>query len=237
MARGGGTFGSHYNVDGGATSVIVHLLEYQVLPGHAAEVAGFVSQLLGAPMPSGLLARCAGRRLSIDGPRYIMASVWRDLDAFRVGTTASGVPRDLASKASLIRRRMSGQYRSVESHVEDWCEARVLRLHRASLAQDALEAWECGVLDDLNMIAGKIGNLVALAGVAVGDETASSDASILVLTAWRDWDALLDATGGRLNRPILGTETAGPQPHSLADHYEFVHTEAGDEAVPPDSSG
>jgi hypothetical protein len=218
--------------------VIVHLLEYQVLPGHAAEVAGFVSQLLDAPMPSGLLARCAGRRLSVDGPRYILVSVWQDLDAFRVGTNASGVPRNLASQAPLIRRRLSAQFRSVESHVENWCEARVLRLHRTSLAQDALAAWERGVLADVNMIAGKSGNLVAFAGVAVGDETAGSDAQILVLTAWRDWDALLDATGGRLNRPILGTETAGPQPHSLADHYEPIHAEANDDGESqPDSSG
>ena len=218
--------------------MIVHLLEYQVLPGHAAEVEGFVNQLLDAPMPSGLLARCAARRLSVDGPRYIMVSVWPDLDASRVGTNASGVPRDLASKASLIRRRLSGQFRSVESHVENWCEARVLRLHRTSLAQDELAAWERGVLADVNMIAGKPGNLVALAGVAVGDETGGSDAQVLVLTAWLDWDALLDATGGRLNRPILGTETAGPQPHSLADHYELIHAEANGEAeLHPDSSG
>jgi hypothetical protein len=76
------------------------------------------------------------------------------------------------------------------------------------------------------------GIMLALAGVAMGDagdageSGESGDVRILVLTAWRDWDALLEATGGRLSRPILGTELSGPQPHSLADHYERVDMQA-----------
>jgi hypothetical protein len=209
--------------------VIAHLLEYQVLPGHAAEVAAFVRQSLDAPVPTGRVGRCMGRRLSVDGPRYLVASVWQDLEAFRVGTNSSGIPRDLAAKASLIRRRLSGQFRTVDSIDTDWCSARVLRLHRVAIARNELEAWERAVPDDLKMIAGKPGNLVALAGVAIGDDPGASDVGIVVLTAWRDWDSLVSATGGRLNRPIQGTELAGPQPHSLADHYELIQADVGGE--------
>jgi len=218
--------------------VIVHLLEYQVLPGHAAEVAGFVRQSLDTPMPSSLLTRCAGRRLAVDGPRYIVASAWRDAGAFRVGTNSAGIPRDLAGKASLIRRRLSSQFRAVEWHGASWYDARVMRLYRASIVPDALDLWERGVPGELREIVAKPGITAAVAGVAIRDGEATSDIPILVLTAWRDWDSLLGATGGRLNRPILGTELAGPQPLSLADHYELIDMEAyGEVAAQPDSSG
>jgi hypothetical protein len=205
--------------------VIIHLFEYQVLPGHAAEVAGFVRQSLEQPTPSSLVARCPGRRLSVDGPRYLVVSVWRDLDSFRVGTNASGVPRDLTPKAGLFRRRLSSHFRTVLIRGTQWCDARVLRLHRAFIAVDALEAWEGTVPDDLEMIAAKPGNLVALAGVVITDEETGPEVPILVLTAWRDWDSLLEATGGRLNRQIQGTELAGPMPHPLADHYELIQAD------------
>jgi hypothetical protein len=213
--------------------VIIHLFEYQVLPGHAAEVAGFVRQSLEQPMSSGLVARCSGRRLAIDGPRYIVVSLWRDLDAFRVGTNPSGVPRDLAPKAGMFRRRLSSHFRAERIHGTDWCEARVLRLHRAFIASDALEAWEGTLPEDLDMIAARFGNLVAVAGVAIREGETGTEVPILVLTAWRDWDSLLEATGGRLNRQILGTELAGPMPHPLADHYELIQADTDDESDPP----
>lgn len=206
--------------------MIVHLLEYQVLPGHAAEVEGFVRESLSASARGGLLARCAGRRLAVDGPRHIVLSAWRDADVFRIGTNSAGMPRDLASRASLIRRRLPSQFRAVEWHGLNWCDARVLRLYRASVARDGLEAWERSVPGELHEIIGKPGSVAALAGVAILDEEDPSDVQIMVLSAWRDWDSLLGATGGRLNRPILGTENAGPQPPSLADHYELIDIES-----------
>lgn len=218
--------------------MIAHLLEYQILPGHAAEVEGFVRQSLATSVQAGLAARCAGRRLAVDGPRYIVISAWWDEDAFRVGTNSAGIPRDLVGKASLIRRRQSSQFRAVEWHGINWCEARVVRLYRASMARDGLDAWERRVPDELSEIVGKLGIMAALAGVAIGNEDASTDVPILVLTTWSDWDSLLGATGGRLSRPILGTELAGPQPPSLADHYELIDMEAnGEGAAHPDSSG
>lgn len=218
--------------------MIVHLLEYQILPGHAAEVEGFVRQFLSGSSHVGLLARCAGRRLAVDGPRYIVMSAWRDAEVFRIGTNSAGMPRDLASRAALIRRRLPSQFRAVEWHGLNWCDARVLRLYRASMAREGLEAWERSVSGELHEIVGKPGITAALAGVAILDEEDPSHAQIIVLTAWRDWDSLLGATGGRLNRPILGTEDAGPQSPSLADHYELIDAEANGEAAPqPDSSG
>jgi hypothetical protein len=218
--------------------VIVHLLEYQILPGHAAELEGFVRQSLAASVQAGLLARCAGRRLAVDGPRYIVVSAWQDADRFRVGTNSAGIPRDLADKAALIRRRLSSEFRAVEWHGINWCDARVLRLYRASIAPDGLDSWKRTVPAELREIVGKPGITSALAGVAIRNEDPASDVPILVLTAWSDWDALLGATGGRLNRPILGTELAGPQPPSLANHYELIGPEAlGEDAAQPDSSG
>jgi len=67
------------------------------------------------------------------------------------------------------------------------------------------------VQGEVRDIGGKPGISVVLAGVAIPAERVAADVPILVLTAWRDWDSLLDATGGRLNRAILGTELVGPQ--------------------------
>ncbi len=212
--------------------MILHLFEYQVLPGHAAEVAGFVRQSLEHPAPPRLVARCAGRRLSVDGPRYIVVSLWRDPDAFRVGTNPSGMPRDLAPNARLFRRRLSSSFRTERVRGADWCEARVLRLHRAVIVSDELEGWEESVRYDIDAIAAKPGNLVATAGVGIEDEENRPEVPILVLTAWSEWDSLLEATGGRLNQPIQGTERSGPMPHHLADHYELIRAELGDGDLP-----
>ena len=207
--------------------MIVHLLEYRVLAGHEAEVAGFVRQSLDAPMPAGLLSRCAGRRLAQDGPRHVVVSAWRDPDSFRVGTNAAGVPRYLADKAMLMRRRASGQFRAVASHGTDWDGARLLRLYRASVVPDALELWERSAPEVLGEVANKHGLTAALVGVAMGDPDAADGTPILVLTAWSDWDSLLEATGGRLHRPLTDTELVDFEQHSIADHYDLVDTDAG----------
>lgn len=217
-------------------TVIVHLLEYQVLAGHAAEVAGFVRQSLDAPMPAGLLTRCVGRRLALDGPKQVVASAWQDVNAFRVGTNSAGVPRYVAGKSSLMRRRVPGQFRAVVWCGADWSHARVLRLYRASVAAAALAEWEERVPQALDEVTRKAGASAAVAGVALDDKDAADGIPILVLTAWRDWDALLKATGGRLNWPLLNTELADFEEHSVADHYELMETDVAVAAGPPDSN-
>ena len=216
--------------------MIVHLLEYKVLAGHAAEVAGFVRQAFAAPMPAGLLTRCVGRRLALDGPRQVVASAWQDPNAFRVGTNSAGVPRYLAGKSLLMRRRVSSQFRAVVWHGEDWTDARVLRLYRASVAVAALEEWEGRAPQALDEVARKTGSSAAMAGCALAGKDPVDGIPILVLTAWRDWDALLQATGGRLNWPLLNSELADFEEHALADHYELMDMGAAVASGPSDSN-
>jgi hypothetical protein len=43
-----------------------------------------------------------------------------------------------------------------------------------------------------------------------------------VLTAWTEWDLLLAATGGRLERTLIDTEISDLERPARADHFELL---------------
>ena len=74
------------------------------------------------------------------------------------------------------------------------------------------------------------GLLAAEAGVETDGEDVvlrEGTARIAVLTAWAEWDLLLAATGGRLERAPLDTEFTDIEQPPNADHFELLHGEPG----------
>jgi hypothetical protein len=215
----------------GAFEVIVHLLEYRVVPGHEAEVVGYLShQALAAPSDQGLACRYIGRRLGTHGREHLAATVWNDWEALRHGVDEAGVPGFLAAKSELLGAKRSSQYRLVTSTGLGCEEARVLRLYRTSIAADAVEAWERRALEPIGRLASKEGLLTFVAGVGTdrdGPTAQAGEASVVVLTAWAKWDLLLTATGGRLNSALTDTELGDIERPATADHYEVVAPEPG----------
>jgi hypothetical protein len=95
-------------------SVFVHLIEYRIVPGHEAEVTGFLRhEALGGPLPDGMVARFAGRRLRGDGRRHIVATTRRDSAALAAGTDVGGVPGSLAGKVELLANAQTSLFRVV----------------------------------------------------------------------------------------------------------------------------
>lgn len=214
----------------GASNVIVHLLEFRVVPGHEAELAGYLRHVaLVTPPPEGLTARFVGGRLIGQGRAHLAVTAWRDASAFAAGTDADGVPAYLAQVSSLLGDKASGQYRVVASIGLGHERAAVLRVYRSSIATEAVESWERQVIESVHQLAPTEGLLTVIAGVQLssGASPRAGEANVAVLTAWTKWDVLLTATGGRLNSAIIDTEFAGLERSASADHFEFIESEPG----------
>jgi hypothetical protein len=213
----------------GEPNMIVHMLEYRVVPGHEAEVTGYLRNGALTTTPSdGLVARFVGRRLSDRGREQLAVTTWRDEAAFASGTDAEGLPAYLAPESSLLCSRASSRYRLVASTGLDRAGGRVLRLYRSSVAAEAIEMWERRALELIGRLARSEGALTVVAGVeieAVGEGRRAEAADVVVLTVWREWDPLLAATGGHLDRSLMGTDLPDLERSATADHFELLRPE------------
>ena len=214
-------------------SAIAHLLEYQIQPGHEGEVTGFLRhELLAEPLPDGMVARFAGRRLSGQGRQHFVATTWRDPTALAAAIDAEGLPPCLAERASLLGVRTASSYRLAASTGLGLEGARVLRLYRTSTALEAVEFWERRAVETIGRLVATPGLLAAQAGVEIdGEDPVVRDGQvrIAVLTAWAEWDLLLTATGGRLDKALLDTEITDLEQPASADHFELLRGEPAPE--------
>jgi hypothetical protein len=211
--------------------MIVHLVEYRIQPGYEAEVTGLlVHEFTAAPLPDGLVSRFSGRRLRGHGRQHFVATTWRDPEALARATDEHGLPAYLAERSSLIGDRAMSRYRVVASTGLGREGAKVLRLYRTSIAADAVESWKRRAVETTDRLVRKHGLLVALAGVETDEADAvpvEGNARIAVLTAWAEWDLLLAATGGRLDKALLDTELTDLEQPASADHFELLRAEPG----------
>ena len=211
--------------------MIVHLLEYKVVPGHEAELAGHLRHAsLSVPPQPGQVARYVGRRLGHQGREHIAVTTWRDSSALARGTDAEGIPAYLAAVVDLLGDKAARQYRVVASVELGGEAACVLRVYRTAIAAEAVEDWERRTLESVGRLANKDGLIAVVAGVEAAGAAAAPQAgevSVVVLTAWTKWDLLLAATGGRLNRAIIDTELADLERPASADHFEILEAEPG----------
>lgn len=215
---------------GGKSNVIVHLFEFRVVPGHEAELAGFLRHVaLATAPPEGLTARYVGQRLSPQGRAHLAATTWRNASTFAGGTDPDGVPAYLASGSSLLGDKVSRQYRVVASMGLGHEGACLLRVYKSSIAAEAVESWERRAIESVHQLATKEGLLTVIAGVQFSSEASprAGEANVAVLTAWTKWDVLLTATGGRLNSAIIDTEFADLERSASADHFELIEAESG----------
>jgi hypothetical protein len=214
---------------GGLSTVILHLLEYRVVPGHEAEVAGFLrQQATAARADEGVVFSCHGRRLGTQGREHMAATLWSGWDSYRRGTDGEGLPTFLSAISVLLGVESSTRYRVVAStglHCEG---VRILRLYRTTIAADAVETWERRALEPVGQLASRDGLLTIVAGVGKdqdGSVAQAGEISVVVLTAWSDWNLLLTATGGRLNSALADTELADIERPANAFHYEVIGPE------------
>ena len=206
--------------------VIVHLLELRVVPGHEAEVVGLLRHSTpGARGPAGLLLRCVGKRLSRHQQEHIVVTCWRDREAFTHGTDPQGVPAYLSPKADLLSERRSSAFRVSAAMGDEPGAARILRVYRARVATASVEEWERRAAEQLTVLAAKDSLVFARAGVDLAGEHPSDEVPVVALSAWRDWDAVLEATGGHIDRLVEDTELIDLERPIAVDHYELFESD------------
>ncbi len=202
--------------------MIVHLLEYRVATGHDAEVDSFVrhSALRAAPAP-GILARCVGRRLGPAGHEHVAATKWRDLDSYGRGTADDGIPEYLASVSALLRDVRSTRYRVVASEGPGLESARILRIYHATVVTEMLATWGRRAAEPIGRLLLIAGMEKVITGIGVLAVDRPGETSIVAITAWRDWEAILRATAGHTDRLLLETELADIERPSDVAHYQL----------------
>jgi hypothetical protein len=203
--------------------LIVHLLEYQVETGRDAEVDAFIrhAALAEAPAP-GIVSRCVGKRLGHVGHEHVAATAWTDIDSFRRGTATTGVPEYLAPVAERFRDVRSTRYRVVLAEGPGCDDARILRIYHATVATEMLASWERRAAEPIQRLSAKPGLMNAFAGVGVLDDDPPGETSIVAITAWLDWESVIGATGGHIDRLLLETELADLERPSDVEHYQLL---------------
>ncbi len=216
--------------------MIVHLLEYRVKPGHEAEVVALLRHRWPpTTRPEGLVAEHSGRRLSGHGRKHLEVTAWQDESTFLGGTNSEGLPGFLARGSSLLGDRAPRQYRVIASTGLGREGAQVLRVYRTSIASGEVGLWEQRTLENVYRVATLDGHVWTIAGVEIEAaeevETAAptGQVCVVVLTAWKEWNLLLAATGGRLNRALVDTELTDLEQPATADHFELLEAESGPE--------
>jgi hypothetical protein len=208
---------------GDSSGLIVHLLEYQVETGRDAEVDAFLrhSALVTPPAP-GVVSRCVGRRLGQIGHEHVAATAWTDMDSFRRGTATNGIPEYLTPVAERFRDVRSTRYRVVHAQGPGCETARILRIYHATVATELLATWERRASTPIERLSTKPGFRQAFAGVGVLDVDPPGETSIIAITAWLDWESVIEATGGHIDRLLLETEMADLERPSDVEHYQLI---------------
>jgi hypothetical protein len=208
--------------------VIVHVLEFRVTPGHDAEVAGDLrSGMADRGAPDGLVSECVGRRLGRQHREHVLVTVWRDLTAYEYGIDSGGLPVFLAPKTGLLDERRSTAY-EVSASFGIGCQgSRILRVYAGTVPTSAIDEWHERAAEQSAGLRGRPGLVFVIVGVAIGPMEVAGSERILAVSAWRDWDAVLTATRGHVNRLLEDTELAELETPSAVDHYELLDSEPG----------
>jgi len=207
--------------------VIIHLLEFQVVPGHAVEVTGFLRHSLADdPLPAGVVMRCAGRRLEHNQSEHIVATCWRDDDALASGTDQNGLPSYMASKAEFLGSPRSTTYGAAASIGGGIEGGRIIRVYHALIDADAVTEWKQRWREQVDSVAGRDGLICVRAGVSCSGPQSGGELSVVAVSAWRDWDAVLAATSGHIDRLVEDTASSDLERSAELDHYQLIGPDA-----------
>jgi hypothetical protein len=193
-----------------------------VVPGHDAEVTGFLRHaVLEAAFPAGVAMLCAGKRLSSHRPEHILVTCWRDEAAYRKGTDARGMPVFLAAKADLLTGPRSFIFEAAGSIGTSLAGARIMRSYRARIPAEAVPVWKERAESQLAALGARDGLICVRAGISQVGE-AEGEVVVSVISAWRDWAAVLAATGGHIDRLVQDTEFEDLEQPAGLDHYQLL---------------
>jgi hypothetical protein len=202
---------------------IVHLVEFRVVPGHEAEVPAYLRNAAPAERHSARLrVICIGRRLRGHSQEHIAVVGWRDGRDYARGTDPLGVPSYLSAKADLLSELRSSAF-DVSTVLGDGTEgARILRVYRTHVVAASLGDWQRRSVEPLTRLSEKEGLVYLRAGTGLAGPDASGEVPILILCGWRDWDAMLAATGGHIERPAQESNLDDLEGPGEIDHYELL---------------
>jgi hypothetical protein len=214
---------------------IVHLVEFRVVPGHEAEVLAYLRNAApGDRHSAGLQVACIGRRLRGHLQEHIVVAGWRDRRDYARGTGSLGVPRYLSAKADLLSELRSSAF-EVSTALGDGTEGtRVLRVYRTHVAASSLGDWQRRSVEPLARLSEKEGMLYLRAGTGLAGPDASGEVPILILAGWRDWDVMLAATGGHIERPTQETDLDDVEGPGDLDHFELLTPDTQTDADEPE---
>ncbi len=210
----------------GQPTVIVHILEFRAKPGHEAELVGFLRNLQAGTRPvGGLLKHYIGRRLSRHQQEHVAVTCWNDVAAFTRGTDPLGTPAYLWPRGDLLSDRKSSSYRVCASLADGTEVARVLRVYRADVAPSDVDEWERRTAEHMTGLVGTEGLVYLREGVGTAGANQEGNVPIVALSCWRNWDAVLAATGGHIDRLVQATELIDLERTTSVDHFELVSPE------------
>lgn len=208
-------------------SVIVQMLEFHVAPGHEAEVASYLSHIMSdEAVPPGVQTWCAGKRLTMQKSQYIVATCWDDEASMARGTDAAGVPDFLAPKAEFLDDVRTSAFDASASIGRGLEGARIMRVYRAEVVAEAIPDWRDRWTAQLAWLAAWDGLVCVRAGVHLPAGQQSGKVPVMAISAWRDWEAVLAATGGHIDRVVLETESPDIERPGTIDHYQLLEVEA-----------
>jgi hypothetical protein len=168
--------------------------------------------------------RCFGRRLLHNQPEHIVGTCWQDEAAFAAGTDRRGVPKYLAPEAGVVEVLHSSAF-EISTAIGDGLDgAEIVRVLRSVVAADLTEAWKRDTAGSAGWIRAHDGLVLFQAGVSLAAPT-DGQVSVATLSAWRDWDAVLVATGGRLGNLIRNTRFDEVERLDRLAHYELLGAE------------
>jgi hypothetical protein len=158
----------------------------------------------------GLTAQFLARRVGEHVERRIIATVWTDADAMDAALE-SGLARieaDLEGEAEILSLGLA-------LLDERPFEPTVLRIFRGTVKP--------GVLDRYVELAryGTVADMTADIGPVALYLAPQPPATVVTVSVWVDWDRIMQATGGKLDKPIA-TRHADQLVRAQVEHFEVI---------------
>lgn len=210
------------------------MLEFRVVPGREAEVTAFLRR----PPPSDgrpdhAPVTCTGRRLGRQHSEYILTTIWPDDSALEREVDQAGRPAYLAPKVELLASGATSAFSVLSAHWGNGFDgSRILRVYRGSVRASGMDEWR-GRVDvrapvlssNAGLRAVLIGPTISIGSNGSGEPDEPDSVPVMAISAWSDWNAVLTATGGHIDRPVLQTELEALETPSSVGHYQLLDAE------------
>jgi hypothetical protein len=199
-------------------ATILRLLTFTTADGSPAFDIALRDELLPEfEIHQGLVDAYAGRRGTAETGQRVVASMWLSRGAMATALAeAPEMDRLRPLQANEARNdRLEILDLAFGLHLDRSAPARLLRVFRGEVRPGGLEAYaddvHIGALRDAQAVDGMVALYFAL----------DPPSRFVTVSAWTDWEAIAEATGGSIHRPIA-TRHPDHIVAATADHYEIV---------------